>query len=226
MAYELTILIVEDETTLAEMHAEFIRQTCRSRQIWLAENLAQARTVIERFQPSLILLDNFLPDGTGLSLLHELINSQSPCGVIFMTAASDMETVAEAVRCGVFDYLVKPVAYTRLDQTLARYQQRLDMLTNYDSASQRQIDQMFNAYARDTRKKSLPAGIDDLTLEKVTALFDEPSVRHTAETVASALSLSRTTARRYLEFAAGRRQITAEIIYGKVGRPQRIYRAP
>lgn len=225
MAYELTILIVEDETTLAEMHAEFIRQTCQSRQIWLAENLAQARTVIERFQPSLILLDNSLPDGTGLSLLHELVSLQSPCGVIFMTAASDIDTVAEAVRTGVFDYLVKPVSHTRLQQTLARYVKRLDMLAHSDSVSQRQIDQMFNAYARDTGKKTLPAGIDDLTLEKVTSLFSDHAVRHTAETVAHALALSRTTARRYLEFASNRRQIIAEIVYGKVGRPQRIYRA-
>lgn len=225
MADDLSVLIVEDETTLAEMHVEFIRQTCRCRQIWLAENLAQARIMIARYQPSLILLDNYLPDGRGLTLLHELVKEQSPCGVIFTTAASDMDTVAEAVRGGVFDYLVKPVSYPRLGQTLARYQQRLRLLAHSDSASQRQIDEMFNAYARDAGKKSLPAGIDALTLEKITALFADPAARHTAETVAQMLALSRTTARRYLEFAAGRQRIMAEIIYGKVGRPQRVYRA-
>ncbi|EST60061.1 two-component response regulator DpiA, partial [Escherichia coli P4-96] len=40
----------------------------------------------------------------------------NPGDVVFTTAASDMETVSEAVRCGVFDYLIKPIAYERLGQ--------------------------------------------------------------------------------------------------------------
>ncbi|SUW64876.1 Destabilizer of plasmid inheritance [Buttiauxella agrestis] len=225
MAQALTILIVEDETPLAEMHAEFIRRFHGCGQVWLAGNLAQARMMIERFKPALILLDNYLPDGKGITLLHELTQARFAGGVVFTTAASDMETVAEAVRGGVFDYLVKPIAYERLSQTLERYQQRMQLLVSHASASQRQIDDMFNAYARGERKEELPAGIDALTLAKVQLLFADPDARHTAETVAQELKLSRTTARRYLEFAAGRQQIMAEIVYGKVGRPQRTYRS-
>ncbi|VEA41127.1 transcriptional regulator CriR [Salmonella enterica subsp. enterica] len=59
-------------------------------------------------------MDNYLPDGKGITLLHELMQSRYPGGVVFTTAASDMETVAEAVRSGAFDYLVKPIAYERL----------------------------------------------------------------------------------------------------------------
>ncbi|HEY1846454.1 MAG TPA: two-component response regulator DpiA [Buttiauxella sp.] len=225
MAKPLTILIVEDETPLAEMHAEFIRRFRGCGQVWLAGDLAQARRMIECFKPSLILLDNYLPDGKGITLLHELTLARFDGGVVFTTAASDMETVSEAVRCGAFDYLVKPIAYERLGQTLERYQQRMQMLDGHDSASQRQIDDMFNAYARGKQKEALPAGIDALTLGKVQQLFADPAARHTAETVAQALKLSRTTARRYLEFATSRQKIMAEIDYGKVGRPQRTYRA-
>lgn len=224
MEQPLTILIVEDETALAEMHAEFIRQFLECGQVWLAGNLAQARTMIARLRPSLILLDNYLPDGKGITLLHELIQNQAPCGVVFTTAASDMDTVSEAVRGGVFDYLVKPVSYERLKQTMVRYQQRMQMLAHTDRASQRQIDQMFNAYARGEPRAELPVGIDGLTLEKVLALFAGGETSHTAETVAQTLKLSRTTARRYLEYAAGQQRIRAEIVYGKVGRPQRSYR--
>ncbi|AYN27159.1 MULTISPECIES: two-component response regulator DpiA [Buttiauxella] len=225
MTQPITILIVEDETALAEMHAEFIRQMPHCGQVWLAGNLAQTRMMIERFKPDLILLDNYLPDGRGITLLQELAQARFPGGVVFTTAASDMDTVSDAVRGGVFDYLVKPIAYERLEQTLERYQQRMQMLANSASASQRQIDDMFNAYARGEQKEVLPVGIDELTLEKVQLLFTDPEARHTAETVAEALKLSRTTARRYLEFCASRQQIMAEIVYGKVGRPQRTYRA-
>ena len=47
-------------------------------------------------------------------------------------SASDMETVSEAVRCGVFDYLIKPIAYERLGQTLTRFRQRKHMLESID----------------------------------------------------------------------------------------------
>jgi len=225
MEQSLTILIVEDETPLAEMHAEFIRHFPGCATVWLAGNLAQAREMITRFKPTLILLDNYLPDGKGITLLHELSQARFTGGVVFTTAASDMDTVSDAVRCGVFDYLVKPIAYERLGQTLVRFQQRMAMVSANASASQRQIDEMFNAYARGKPKEALPPGIDALTLAKVQQLFTDPQARHTAETVADELKLSRTTARRYLEFAASRQQIVAEIIYGKVGRPQRTYRA-
>ncbi|EGJ5292306.1 response regulator [Escherichia coli] len=111
MTAPLTLLIVEDETPLAEMHAEYIRHIPGFSQILLAGNLAQARMMIERFKPGLILLDNYLPDGRGINLLHELVQAHYPGDVVFTTAASDMETVSEAVRCGVFDYLIKPIAY-------------------------------------------------------------------------------------------------------------------
>ena len=73
MTAPLTLLIVEDETPLAEMHAEYIRHIPGFSQILLAGNLAQARMMIERFKPGLILLDNYLPDGRGINLLHELV---------------------------------------------------------------------------------------------------------------------------------------------------------
>ncbi|WP_251119501.1 two-component response regulator DpiA, partial [Escherichia coli] len=129
MTAPLTLLIVEDETPLAEMHAEYIRHIPGFSQILLAGNLAQARMMIERFKPGLILLDNYLPDGRGINLLHELVQAHYPGDVVFTTAASDMETVSEAVRCGVFDYLIKPIAYERLGQTLTRFDAPRDKCT-------------------------------------------------------------------------------------------------
>ncbi|MBE0152787.1 two-component response regulator DpiA [Serratia sp. PL7] len=221
----LNILIVEDETPLAEMHAEFIKQNGGCRQIWLAGTLAQARTMTERFKPDLILLDNFLPDGQGIELLRELTLQGYGGGIVFITAASDMDTVAEALRYGVFDYLIKPLAYDRLAQTLQRFSQRREALKDTARVNQRRIDEMFNTYARGGDQTALPTGIDELTLMKIRALFEDPQVRHTAESVAQQIGLSRTTARRYLEFFSANDQLVAEIIYGKVGRPQRLYRS-
>ena len=226
MAQRLTILIVEDEMQMAEMHAEYLRLIHGCNVVWLAGDLAQARSAITRFKPTLILLDNYLPDGQGITLLHELTLAHYPGGVIFTTAASDIEIVSEALRGGAFDYLIKPFAWERLGQTIERYRQRMRMLADCNSASQRKIDDMFNAYARGETKGALPVGIDALTLSSVRELFGDAQVRHTAETVSQALQLSRTTTRRYLEFCVSRQMIIAEIIHGRVGRPQRIYRLP
>ncbi|CNE17519.1 two-component response regulator DpiA [Yersinia nurmii] len=221
----LNILVVEDETPLAEMHAEFIKQSNYCRQVWLAGNLQQARSMAARFKPDLILLDNYLPDGSGLEFLRELALEGSNYGVIFVTASSDMDTVAEALRYGVFDYLIKPVAYERLEHSLERFCHRHQALQEGDKVSQRQIDEMYNTYARGAQKAVLPQGIDQLTLDKIQALFTDSDAEYTAENVAVTLGLSRTTARRYLEFCSANNALKAEIIYGKVGRPQRIYRA-
>ena len=221
---KIKILIVEDELLLAEMHAEYIKAYPACDKVWLAGNLAEARKMIEYMKPDLILLDNYLPDGKGIDLVHELLQERNSADIVFTTAASDMETVSEAIRLGVFDYLVKPIAYERLGQTLDRYIQRKAVLQGANKTNQSQIDDMFNTYARGESKEELPTGIDAITLDKVLALFAVPDAEYTAETIAETIKLSRTTARRYLEYSFAQRKIEAEIEYGKVGRPQRIYR--
>lgn len=219
----LNILIVEDETALAEMHAEFIKRSQLANQIWLAGDLTQARMMISSFKPNLILLDNYLPDGKGLELVQELNQNKFQGGIIFVTAASDMDTVSDAVRFGVFDYLIKPMAYERLEQSIQRFAHMYKVMQDNPEATQRQVDDIFNTFARGERKQVLPIGIDEITLEKVKKLFEQNSESYTAETVAQDMGLSRTTARRYLEFCATEGFLQAEIVYGKVGRPQRMY---
>lgn len=221
---KIKILIVEDELLLAEIHAEYIKAYPACDKVWLAGNLAEARKMIEYMKPDLILLDNYLPDGKGIDLVHELLQERNSADIVFTTAASDMETVSEAIRLGVFDYLVKPIAYERLGQTLDRYIQRKAVLQGANKTNQSQIDDMFNTYARGESKEELPTGIDAITLDKVLALFAVPDAEYTAESIAETIKLSRTTARRYLEYCLAQRKIEAEIEYGKVGRPQRIYR--
>ncbi|BBU95499.1 MULTISPECIES: two-component response regulator DpiA [Providencia] len=222
---KIKILIVEDELLLAEMHSEYIKAYPACDKVWLAGNLAEARKMIEYMKPDLILLDNYLPDGKGIDLVHELIQERNNADIVFTTAASDMDTVSEAIRLGVFDYLVKPIAYERLGQTLDRYIQRKSVVQENSKTNQSKIDDMFNTYARGESKEELPTGIDIITLEKILALFTEPDVQYTAESIAETIKLSRTTARRYLEYCLAKDKIEAEIEYGKVGRPQRIYRA-
>ena len=113
-------LIIEDEARIAEINSFYLQQTPQFRSVGIATNLSDARNMIRILKPQLIFLDNFLPDGKGIELLKELLTYPYPPDVIFITAASDTETVREAVRCGVFDYLIKPLSYERVQDSLDR----------------------------------------------------------------------------------------------------------
>ena len=204
----LNILIVEDETPLAEMHAEFIRQNGGCRQIWLAGTLAQARAMTERFKPDLILLDNFLPDGQGITLLRELTLSGYRGGIVFITAASDMATVAEALRYGVFDYLIKPLAYDRLSQTLQRFSQRRE--AEGQSAPQPAPHRRDVQHLRPRRTAGSGAARRHRRADAGQGPRCLPNPpRATPLKALRKMGLSRTTARRYLEFCTAAQQLRA-----------------
>ena len=73
-------------------------------------------------------------------------------------------------------------------------------------------------------KTGLPKGIDPLTLEKIGSVFSDPCTSLSAEQVGEQIGSSRTTARRYLEYLVGEQELSADINYGTVGRPERFYR--
>lgn len=219
----IDVLIVEDEPTIAELHSYYLQRTHRFRATGMANSIAEARKIIKIMKPQLILLDNFLPDGNGIELLKELNTQPNPPDVIFITAATDIDTVREAVRCGVFDYLLKPIAYERMVDSLDRYLKYMSSLKASDNVSQRHVDDLFNFQAKHTHIESLPKGIDELTLNKLKALYKQSDEAYTAESLGDALGISKTTARRYLEFGVESGLLDAHIMHGKVGRPERIY---
>lgn len=218
------VLIVEDELRIAELHSQFIQQHPRFNAIGIAGNQAEAHRMIRVLKPDLIMLDNFLPDGKGIDLMRELVSDKNAPDFIFITAASDMDTVREAVRCGAFDYLLKPISYERLQDTLQRYLRYRSSINANDSVSQRHVDEMFNLQAREMTYRNLPKGIDELTLDKVRDAFNSSEISHTAESLGELIGISKTTARRYLEHCAALTFLHAEVVHGRVGRPERVYR--
>ncbi|MDB1126153.1 response regulator [Vibrio algarum] len=226
MMNTIDVLIVEDDTAIAELHAQFLRQTLRYRPVGIASNLNMARTMIKVQKPKLIILDNYLPDGKGTDLLREIVSDKSSdkADVILVTASSEMDTVKEAMHCGCFDYILKPVAYDRLQETLNRYLKFNSAINAFDNISQRHVDDLFNIQARDKTTGSLPKGIGELTLDKIKQVFTQNiGVRYTAESLGAEVGISKTTARRYLEFCSASGFLTAENEHGRVGRPERVY---
>ncbi|KWV97736.1 citrate response regulator transcription factor CitB [Escherichia fergusonii] len=223
---KITTLIVEDEPLLAEILVDTLKQLQAFDVIGVADKQESAKKLIRLYQPQLILLDNFLPDGKGIDLIRHTVNTSYSGRIIFITADNHMDTISEALRLGVFDYLIKPVHYQRLQHTLQRFSRYRSSLRSSEQASQTHVDALFNIQAKEENiaPEATMRGIDETTLQRVRQCFSEPEVVHTADSLSRLLGSSKTTARRYLEQGVKDNFLEAEIVYGKVGRPERIYR--
>ncbi|OCG28074.1 two-component response regulator DpiA [Gilliamella sp. wkB108] len=221
----IKVLIVEDEPILAELNAEFIQRDTKVNVIGIASNLAEAKIMVEKLKPTLILLDNYLPDGKGIELFEYIINNHLACYVIFITAASDMDTCSKAIRFGAFDYLIKPVSYQRLKHSLERFELFLYRQSLQKHVNQRRIDELFNLQTKDFVDINRHSkGIEEITLQKVKDLFMQTDQAQTVDQIVEKAQISKTTARRYLEYCVQTKLLTVELNHGKIGRPERLYK--
>lgn len=221
----IRLLIIEDDRKIAEIQRRFVERLDHVELCGIAHTLADARDQIDVLAPDLILLDVYFPDGNGLELLRELRAADSSSDVILITAAKEVETLRSALRGGVFDYILKPLVFERLQEAVNRYREHLERLSALHQVAQKEVDALLprstgdDSHAGDER---LPKGIDALTLDKIRDVMAGGGHR-SAEEVGSAIGASRTTARRYLEYLVGAGELMAEVTYGSVGRPERRY---
>ncbi|HKS34323.1 MAG TPA: response regulator [Enterobacteriaceae bacterium] len=221
----LNVVIVEDERHLAELHREFIEQNFHLRVVGIAGTLEHARELISQHQPRLVLLDNYLPDGQGVELIDSPLLKQIGCSVIFITAASDMQTCSHAMRSGAFDYLIKPVFFQRLHASLERFMRLVHSLRQVKVVDQHALDKLFSLPVGDGSAPPSTKGIEPATLERVKRIFTvSPDISWSVEQVVEEAGISKTTGRRYLEYCVELGFISIEIQYGNIGHPRRLYR--
>jgi DNA-binding NtrC family response regulator len=113
------ILVVDDEIGIRELLSEILAD--EGHQVTLAESAGEARRVRERGRPDLVLLDIWMPDTDGITLLKEWATSgQLTMPVVMMSGHATIETAVEATRIGALDFLEKPIALQRLLATVKR----------------------------------------------------------------------------------------------------------
>ena len=113
------ILVVDDEPDIRELVSEILQD--EGYQVATAENGEQARQALRERRPDLILLDIWMPDIDGISLLKEWAEAGGlPCPVIMMSGHGTVETAVEATRLGAYDFLEKPLSLAKLLLTVER----------------------------------------------------------------------------------------------------------
>lgn len=225
MTRALDIVIVEDEPHLAELHREYIEQNFHLRVVGIAASIEQAQALIQQHQPRLILLDNYLPDGKGVELIDHPLLKRFECSVIFITAASDMQTCSHAMRSGAFDYLIKPVFFQRLHASLERFMRFIHTVQQVKVVDQHALDRLFNLPVAEATLTPSTKGIEPNTLDSIKRFFtDNPDSTVSVEEVVENVGISKTTGRRYLEYCVESGFISIEMLYGNIGHPRRLYR--
>ena len=122
-----TILVVDDELGIRALLSEIL--TDEGHSIELAENAAQARAARERRRPDLVLLDIWMPDVDGITLLKEWsATAQLNMPVIMMSGHGTIDTAVEAIKFGAMAFLEKPITLQKLlravEQALIKPQAR------------------------------------------------------------------------------------------------------
>jgi DNA-binding NtrC family response regulator len=118
-----TILVVDDEVGIRALLSEIL--TDEGHAIEMAENAAQARAARERVRPDLVLLDIWMPDVDGISLLKEWgAAGLLTMPVVMMSGHGTIDTAVEATKFGAMAFLEKPITLQKLlravDQALAK----------------------------------------------------------------------------------------------------------
>lgn len=220
------VFIVEDDPMVVSINKQFTEKVVPFKVIGTGNSETEALLKIKELKPDLILLDIFLPNGNGINLLKQIRQENISTDVILVTAAKDTVTVQETLRYGAVDYLIKPFDFERLQQALLNYLSLRQLINDHSDISQDELDQYH--YSPDTgglnTLSSLPKGVHFLTLKQLLSYLDNQKSSLSCQQIADALTLSKITAWRYLEYLVEKGKVEVTLEYGAIGRPTKHYR--
>ncbi|UQA92659.1 DUF7342 family protein [Streptomyces halobius] len=218
------VLIIDDDVRVAKINAAYVTKITGFRVSGLAHTAAEALAALDTQHADLILLDHYLPDGTGLQLVGELRRRDLVTDVIMVTAARDIATVQTAMRHGALQYLVKPFTFAGLRSKLEGYAALHRTFEGGGQAEQSEVDRLFGALgAANAGPSELPKGHSTATADRVRSVLRSADAPLSAQDVALRTGMSRQTAQRYLKLLERTGRISLTLRYGETGRPEHRY---
>lgn len=227
----IRVLLIEDDPMVREVNRQFIERVEGFKVVAMCKNGVEGFQQIVEYQPDLVLMDIFMPEQDGLKTLREIRIHNFPVDVITVTAANDMQTIQQILHLGVYDYIMKPFTFERIQQTLLNYRNFKLRTMDAQDLTQKELDEMLHKFSEQednveqTSKsvEELPKGFNRSTLEKVLRFLKQSKDGASADEVASNIGVARVTARRYLDYLEKQNRIKVDVHYGGVGRPVNHY---
>lgn len=222
----LEVLIVEDNVKISRTHQAFVEKIGGFTVTGVADTIADARLLLKTLEPDLILLDIYFPESNGIEFLKELRAEHQRTDVILITAAREVEMLHSALLGGAFDYMIKPVFFERFQESLNNYRHYKQQIAAAGTLTQEEADRLFrkSAPAVCMGSDDVPKGIDSVTLKSILAVFQQGGNKVMSATeMGNCIGISRTTARKYLEYLNSEGLLVIHLDYGTKGRPERKY---
>ncbi|MCS0644528.1 response regulator [Curtobacterium flaccumfaciens] len=215
MSSVFTVLVVDDDFHVADLHRRQVDEVPGFRALEPVGTLAAARSALSSGTVDLVLVDVYLPDGSGLDLLRSIDTD-----AFVLSAASDSGTVRRAMRSGALAYLIKPFAAGVLAERLQAYARSRNVLDERSTLDQEAVERAFRIlHAGDSGGASPSrAATAALVLEQLVA-----GEERSAAEVAAAIGVSRATAQRYLAQLTADGTVAMQLRYGAAGRPEHRY---
>ncbi|PYY61317.1 two-component system response regulator [Curtobacterium sp. MCSS17_011] len=215
MSSVFTVLVVDDDFHVADLHRRQVDEVPGFRALEPVGTLAAARSALSSRTVDLVLVDVYLPDGSGLDLLRSIDTD-----AFVLSAASDSGTVRRAMRSGALAYLIKPFAAGVLAERLQAYARSRNVLDERSTLDQEAVERAFRIlHAGDSGGASPSrAATAALVLEQLVA-----GEERSAAEVAAAIGVSRATAQRYLAQLTADGIVAMQLRYGAAGRPEHRY---
>ncbi|MGW7355386.1 DUF7342 family protein [Streptomyces sp. NPDC054802] len=219
----INVLVVDDDVRVAEINTAYVAKVAGFRVVARAHSAADALARIAEVPVDLILLDHYLPDENGLSVVRELRALGHQTDVIMVTAARDVATVQAAMRHGALQYLVKPFNFAGLRAKLEAYATLRRTLDGGGEAEQAEVDRIFGTLAAGVIAPELPKGHSPTTAELVRQVLLAADGPLSAQEIADRAGVSRQTAQRYLKLLERSSRVRLSLRYGETGRPEHRY---
>ncbi len=213
---DLTVLVVDDDFRVANMHAEVVNTLPGFTVSATANTLEAAR---KADAVDLALVDVYLPDGSGIDFVRELQGDS-----MVLTAATEAVTIRAAMAAGALSYLVKPFATTELAARLAGYARYRKILARAN-LSAGDVDAALDALRPRIAAPAPPTIAASSTKQLVLEALRRSAQPMSAAEVSAAIGISRATAQRYLASLATTRDVTVGLRYGTTGRPEQEFAA-
>lgn len=238
----ISVLVVDDDFRVAELHADYVSRmddfavagTARSctetarRLAGSCEQQPDTETSNAPIRPAagadidLVLLDSYLPDGSGIEFLGSPAIREAKTDVIMVTADNAGRSIRRAIQLGAVNYLVKPFEYSRLADLLHAYRNYCALLAR-EHCDQTRVDEALRTL-REGNRTTAVKGQSPITTQRIGDLFTRTQHDLSALDVANHIGIARATAQRYLSQMAEDGVVDVFLKYGTTGRPEHRYR--
>ncbi len=219
----IQVVIVEDDPMVLELHRQFIGKIKQFQLVGDAKDGKEGIKVIANLKPQLAILDVYMPIIDGIEVLKEVRKLGINTDVILVTAAHNSEMIQLGMQYGAVDYIIKPFTFQRFKKAMLDYCKYINKITDSQNLTQEEIDHLRGRTVRVPVQRSLPKGLDNITLDQVVGIIKRKNEQFTVSDIAAAMGISCVTARRYLNFLHESGWLKSILSYGPVGRPLHKY---